>query len=396
MMEKEEGGRMLVNPRIERGMAILSQAYQIERMDEQTYIVKSQSKKDGKYVVVKYHGEWKCTCPDFKIHHVECKHIHAVKMKSAMEDSLEFIDAYKEQIEKPFCAFCGSYNLDLDGVRYNKTGEKQRYRCRDCGKRFVVNEGFSKMRYSVEMVTQALDLYFKGLSLRKVQDHFEQFQSIKIHHTTILKWIQKYTWVIDAYVNTVKPELSEMWHVDEMMIKTGGKWSWLWHAMDKDTRFMVANAISKTREIEDAQRLFQKAKEVTNGEIPNQVVTDGLQAYQRAFKREILTNTKPRPKHIRCAGFVAKTNNNKVERLNETVREREKVMRGMQTDETAKTLMSGFRDYYNFIRPHTGIGIDGKTPAEAAGADLELGRKRIRNLIKQSTTRQFTTYAGTG
>ena len=64
----------------------------------------------------------------------------------------------------------------------------------------------------------------------------------------------------------------------------------------------------------------------------------------------------------------------------------------MQNDETAKTLMSGFRDYYNFLRPH--MGIEGKTPAERAGIDLELGGMRLKNLIKQSTTRRVTTYAG--
>jgi len=387
----EEGMRGKVNRRIERGMAILSLAYQIEKADGHTYIVKSQS-GSGRYVVTKNNGKWTCTCPDFKFRQADCKHIHSVRMKMAMDDSLEFFDAYKGQDEKPFCFSCGSYNVEKHGVRYNKTDVKQRYRCKDCGKRFVTNDGFAKMKYTSEQITQALDLYFKGLSLRKVQDHFHQFYSLKIHHTTILKWIQKYTWVIDAYVNDVKPELSEMWHVDEMMIKTGGKWSWLWHAMDRDTRFMVAIAISRTRYIEDAQILFQRAKAVTNGETPQYVVTDGLQGYHRAFNREILTNTKPRPKHIRSAGFIAKSNNNPVERLNETVRERDKVMRGMQNPETAKTLMSGFRDYYNFLRPHMGVGD--KTPAEAAGIDLELGRMRIKNLIKQSTTRQITTYAG--
>jgi len=386
---RKEEGRILVNPRIERGMAILSQAYQIEKIDEHTYIVNSQSKKNGKYVVSKYQVDWRCTCPDFKLHHVECKHIHAVRMKQAMNDSREFIDLYKEQDELPRCTFCGSANIEKDGFRYNKAGAKQRFRCVDCGRRFVFNDGFAKMKYTPDLITQALDLYFKGLSLRKVQDHFQQFHSLRIHYSTVYLWIQKYTWVIDAYVNTVKPELSDMWHVDEMMIKTGGKWSWLWHALDHETRFMVANAISRTRYIEDAQRLFQNARRNSGGQTPNAVVTDGLQAYQRAFKREILTNTKPRPKHIRCARFIAKTNNNRVERLHNTVREREKIMRGMKSEETAKTLMDGFRDYYNFLRPH--MGIEGQTPAEAAGIDLELGRNRMKNLIRQSATRTLNT-----
>ena len=40
-MEEEVRGK--VNRRIERGMAILSLAYQIEKVDENTYIVNSQS-----------------------------------------------------------------------------------------------------------------------------------------------------------------------------------------------------------------------------------------------------------------------------------------------------------------------------------------------------------------
>jgi hypothetical protein len=58
-------------------------------------------------------------------------------------------------------------------------------------------------------------------------------------------------------------------------------------------------------------------------------------------------------------------------------------MRGMQNSDTASVLMDGFRNYYNFLRPH--MGIDNKTPAKEAGLDLELGRNKIQNLIKQSS-----------
>ena len=83
-----------------------------------------------------------------------------------------------------------------------------------------------------------------------------------------------------------------------------------------------------------------------------------------------------------CAGLRSKRdNNNIVERLNNTVRERTKVMRGMQNNDTVSILMGGFRNYYNFLRPH--MGIDNKTPAKEVGLDLELGRNKIQNLIKQ-------------
>lgn len=42
----------------------------------------------------------------------------------------------------------------------------------------------------------------------------------------------------------------------------------------------------------------------------------------------------------------------------------------------------GSRNYYNVLRPH--MGIDNHTPAEMAGLNLELGRNKMQNLIKQS------------
>lgn len=50
--------------------------------------------------------------------------------------------------------------------------------------------------------------------------------------------------------------------------------------------------------------------------------------------------------------------------------------------DTATVLMNGFRNYYNDLRPH--MGIDNQTPAEMAGLNLELGRSKVKNLIKQS------------
>jgi len=47
--------------------------------------------------------------------------------------------------------------------------------------------------------------------------------------------------------------------------------------------------------------------------------------------------------------------------------------------------MDGFRDYYNFLRPH--MGIEGQTPPDAAGIALELCRNRIKDLKKQSNAK---------
>ncbi|MEM3545661.1 MAG: hypothetical protein QW547_00900 [Candidatus Bathyarchaeia archaeon] len=52
-----------------------------------------------------------------------------------------------------------------------------------------------------------------------------------------------------------------------------------------------------------------------------------------------------------------------MERKQGTIRDREKVMKGLKTTETPIIPMKNI--YYDFIRPH--IALNGKTPAEKAG-----------------------------
>ncbi|MEE8358372.1 MAG: integrase core domain-containing protein [Candidatus Hydrothermarchaeales archaeon] len=87
-------------------------------------------------------------------------------------------------------------------------------------------------------------------------------------------------------------------------------------------------------------------------------------------------------KHIAEVGLADKINNNKVERLHNTIRERNKVMRGLFNPETSKNMLDAHRVYYNFVRPH--MALDGKTPSEMAGIDLKLGNDKWLGLIKKS------------
>ncbi len=60
-----------------------------------------------------------------------------------------------------------------------------------------------------------------------------------------------------------------------------------------------------------------------------------------------------------------------LDRMNGSIREREKVTRGLKVDEAPIIPMNQI--YYNFIRPH--FSLDGRTPAEAAGIGIECENK---------------------
>ena len=75
-----------------------------------------------------------------------------------------------------------------------------------------------------------------------------------------------------------------------------------------------------------------------------------------------------RVKHVVSKGIRAEINNNLSERLQGTLRDRDKTLRGLKGRETGQAYVDGLVTHYNFFRPHE--SLDGKKPAEAAGAEI--------------------------
>ena len=69
-----------------------------------------------------------------------------------------------------------------------------------------------------------------------------------------------------------------------------------------------------------------------------------------------------------------------MERVNGEIRDREKTMRGLKTNETA--ILTGYQLFHNYIRPHQ--ALDGKTPSEAAGITIE-GKNKWITLIQNAS-----------
>ena len=89
--------------------------------------------------------------------------------------------------------------------------------------------------------------------------------------------------------------------------------------------------------------------------------------------------------NVRSIGSNEKGLNPKVERLNGTVRDRETVMRGMDTSEAAQELMDAMRIHYNYCREYSQLG---KTPAEQAGIKLDFDGNKIESLIRMASSKE--------
>ena len=217
----------------------------------------------------------------------------------------------------------------------------------------------------------------EGISLRGIRDHLLQFYNLSLDHSNILRRIQKFSKVIDDYVKTLKPEVADVWNHDEMNIQAGGKWQWLWNIMDKETKYLITTQVSTHAYISDSKRFFSQAREQVKGE-PKYLITDGRHSLTSSIKWEM-----PSTNHVRLTTLTDKRQNNQnIERLNGTVRDRIKPMRGFGSAETAEIMTSAFRNYYNFIKPHNSIG--GMTPAQAAGIGVAGEGNKWVTLLKKA------------
>jgi transposase-like protein/predicted nucleic acid-binding Zn finger protein len=390
-----------------KALTIVGQTGQIKRINPVTYKVKSQSFDTWYDVKHKLKVGWTCTCPDYVFRlskynknqrfdepdqRQNCKHILSVFVSKELRHKIVNNNDVKEieSLQTDLLCKCGSVNIIKIGIRHNKSGDVQVYMCKECKKKWSDNLGFAYNKINSKIVTVSLDLYFKGVSLRKVKEHVKLFYGIDISHRSVLNWVQRFGEVVGPYVDSLVPkDVSGVYHVDEMMIhvKDGqtekGHYRWLWNMMDNTTKFWITSKVSQRREIEDARTVFQDAKRKTPK--PRAIVHDGLKAYNEAFAREYYTSTNPRTENIRSVSVRHNGLNQTVERLNGIVRDREIVMRGMENKDSAQKLIDAFRIHYNFIREHGSIG---KTPAEKAGIKLDLRDNKIKNLIKLASAKR--------
>jgi transposase-like protein len=363
--------------REERAHTLINSQVEIRQTSDSTYIVPSQTEKGKAYQVVNVSEEWDCECPDFYFRGVICKHIYAVKLWKLIRTRII-------EEETVSCPKCCSVQIKKSGLRRNKSGDKQRYECLVCGKRFVKDLAFKGLKADGKTVALALDLFYKGMSQRKIKDTLAQFMNVEVSQPTINRYVQRFTRLINKYAETFKPQVGDVFAVDEMKLKQSGKWRWLWSVLDRETRYWLCSHISKDRAISDAREPLRKAREVA-GKKPSVIISDGLQSYQQAVRSEYFTLRNPRTKHIREIRFTDKANNNLMERLNGSIREREKVTRNLK--EQAPLIVEGLRNYYNLIRPNQ--ALNNKTPAEKCGIKVE-GQNKWLTLIQNANRKNRT------
>jgi len=285
----------------------------------------------------------------------------------------------KETEVKNICPNCKSENVIKWTKRKTQNrGLIQRYKCKNCGKYFTKDDGFFRMRNNPQKITCALDLFYRGVSTRKVQEHFKAFLPHNSSNVSIYNWVVKYSKMISNFTDNLKINGGSEVQLDEMEYhrrishkKIGVSKDWFIDSIDVKTRYMVSSKYFNSRGQNELREVMKKVKYKTEGYITT-ITTDGYTAYEKIIKQTWGYNNKIGKHNIFHNKNIASKGegfNIYVERMHNSIRERTVTFRGFHGRiESAQAIMKGYEIFYNFIRKHQAIGV---CPYELA-TDLNL------------------------
>ena len=368
---------MPLNLRQQKAKAMMGEKDYASQIGTDRFTVRSQTDPTKFYAVTNTEDGLVCECPDRRFRRADCKHIKVVldilkKNKCYKTNEFRIMDRSKFRL----CRYCDSGRIVKWGMRRNKKGNVQIFKCKDCKRQFAANFGFEKRRYDDVLITRVIESYFRGESARDIADSLEH-EEIFVSHMTVYRWIAEYSELISEYLGEIVPRVGDWVRADEIVVKVDGERPYVFASMDDDTRYWIAYEMAGTKFQHNADSLLKLTRDQI-GKTPKVFKTDGLPAYARS-SRKVFGKKTLHVRHIHLAGKRDRDNNNKMERLNGEIRDREKVFRGLKKLDTP--IFAGMQAYYNFLKKHG--ALDGRTPAEAAKIVVD-GFNKLKIIIQNA------------
>jgi len=121
------------------------------------------------------------------------------------------------------------------------------------------------------------------LSLRDLAEMF-LVRGFEFTHEAVRDWEVRFAPLITEQLRSRRRgKAGHSWYLDETYVKVGGKWHYLYRAINRDGN-LVDSMLSEKRDMAAAKKFFTGAKEVV-GHKPVRVTTDGHDSYPRAIRR---------------------------------------------------------------------------------------------------------------
>src|SRR5882724_276330 len=141
---------------------------------------------------------------------------------------------------------------------------------------------YRRHRFPPEIIRHAIWLYLRfTLSYRDVEELLAE-RGLDISYETVRRWVLKFGPSIARRLRRQRPRPSDLWHLDEMVVRIAGERMYLWRAVDHEGE-VLDMLVQRRRDSRAALRLMRKLLK-KQGFGPKLLTTDQLGSYGSAFR----------------------------------------------------------------------------------------------------------------
>ena len=244
------------------------------------------------------------------------------------------------------CPRCAKPN-SVEQARRTALGYRT-FRCGRCRRVFNERTGtaFNHLQYPTDLVLLVVlwRLRYK-LSLRDLAEMF-LVRGFVFSHEAVRDWEARFAPLLaDRLRAKRRGHGGTKWHADETYLRVGGRWCYLYRAIDREGNLIDA-LLSEKRDMDAAQRFFAQALDIA-GRAPEQVTTDGHDAYPRAIRETLGEGAAHR-----CSRYK----NNRLEQDHRSIKQRYYPMRGFGAFASAARFCPAFEEQRQYFRPASRSG----------------------------------------
>jgi IS6 family transposase len=194
-----------------------------------------------------------------------------------------------------------------------------------------------------------------GVSYRDLAEMMQE-RGVEVDPSTIFRWVQRYAPEIEKRVRRYQGHRSGSWRVDETCVRVGGRWKYLFRAVDKHGQLIDFMLLDR-RNTRAAYRFLRKAVTTMRACPPLSITTDKLASYPKAIRRLQNEGLLPNDLEHRTSKYL----NNIIEADHGALKRVIRPTRGFQRMGTASATLKGFEVMRMIRRGHCILREPGTT-----------------------------------
>lgn len=188
--------------------------------------------------------------------------------------------AEKQSGAKVKCKYCGQRLV----VKCGSYSGVQRYWCKSCRRKFKGDESLFGSKVPAQYIICALIMYYNESSIDDIRYYLQDVYNYLPSKSVVFNWIRKYSDLAIQLLNKNKPNIGDIWVLDQAEINVQGSRTWILGIFDKITGYRLAFLASPVKNLAVIKQMFQQACNIAR-KTPKVIYTDKLLELVKAAKK---------------------------------------------------------------------------------------------------------------